>query len=100
MNVLPLGIENHHATVIVAALQVKAVQVHLLEDDLLSENAEVARDDEVIILRLPAKVFKMLPDGIDRGGRHRGAHVVGVLDAEVLNFADSRALNKRAFAAA
>ena len=100
MNVLPFGVKDHHAAVVVAAGQVKAVLPHLLEDDLLSENAEVARDDEVIILRLPAKVFKMLPDGIDRGGRHRGAHVVGVLDAEVLNFADSRALNKRAFAAA
>ena len=68
MNVLPLGIENHHAAVVVVAGQVKAVQFHLLEDDLLSENAEVARDDEVIVLRLPAKVFKMLPDGIDCGG--------------------------------
>ena len=100
MNVLPHGIKDHHAAVVVAAGQVKAVQFHLLEHNLLSENAEVACDDEVIVLRPAAKVFKMLPDGIDCGGRHRGAHVVGVLDAEVLNFADSRALNKRAFAAA
>ena len=68
MNVLPHGIKDHHAAVVVAAGQVKAVLPHLLEDDLLSENAEVARDDEVIILRPAAKVFKMLPDGIDRGG--------------------------------
>lgn len=67
MNVLPFGVKDHHAAVVVAAGQVKAVQVHLLEDDLLSENAEVACDDEVIVLRLPAKVFKMLPDGIDCG---------------------------------
>ena len=36
MNVLPHGIKDHHAAVVVAAGQVKAVQVHLLEDDLLS----------------------------------------------------------------
>ena len=100
MNVLPHGIKDHHAAVVVAAGQVKAVQFHLLEHNLLSENAEVAGYNEVVVLRLPAKVFKVLPNGIDRGRRHRGAHVVGVFDAEVLNFADSRALNKRAFAAA
>ena len=70
MNVLPLGIENHHAAVIVAAGQVKAVLPHLLEDDLLSENAEVARDDEIVFLRGTVKIVKMRPERLKGRRRH------------------------------
>ena len=91
VNVLPFGVKDHHAAVVVAAGQVKAVLPHLLEDDLLSENAEVARDDEVIILRLPAKVFKMLPDGINSFWQQV---ILGVLVLVVV-YVDTRKTKKK-----
>ena len=99
MNVLPFGVKDHDAAVVVATGKIKPVLPQLLEDNLFAEKPQISGDDQVVVLRAAMEILKMLPDSVDGSGRHRSSHVVCVLDAEILNFSDGRALNERSFAA-
>ena len=66
---------------------------------MLAEKPQISGDDQIVVLRAAMEILKMLPDGVDGSGRHRSSHVVCVLDAEILNFADGCALDERSAAA-
>ena len=61
----------------------------------MAQLAQIAGDDQVVILRPEAQVVKMCPDRLVGGGRHRCAHVVCVLDASVNDGADGGAAEIR-----
>ncbi len=68
MNILPFGVKDHDATVVVAVGKIKAVLPQLLKDNLLAEKPQISGDDQIVVLRAAMEIRKVLPNGID-GGR-------------------------------
>lgn len=72
VDVLPLQIEDHGAAV-VQIFQVHAVPVEEVQYDLLSQLAQIAGDDEIVIGWLPARVGEVGAEGVvGRWGRSQG----------------------------
>ena len=95
MHILRLQVVDERAAVVVHVCDIHAVARKEVRHDLLAELPEVAGDDEVVILRRAAEVVKMRAERGIRGGRHRRAHIVRVLDTPVRDRADSRGAHKR-----
>ena len=96
MDVLFLQLEQLQAAVGVVA-QLHAVRFKEFGDDLVAQSAQIARHDEIVVIGGTACVLKVSFQCIVGGGSHGRPHVVGVLDALVLNFTDSDTVNLRAF---
>ena len=68
--------------------------------DAAAQRPEIARDDEIVILRAPSALRKVCKNGIGSRGRHCGAHVVDVRDAIIYDLSDRRSRYADAFAGA
>ena len=83
MDILGGVVKDHAAAVQKLATQWQPTPAAQLQQQLLAVLAQVSGDDEVIVLRLLAQVLHMLPDGGKSRRGHGGAHIVGILDAQV-----------------
>ena len=72
------------------------VPLHDLFEEPAAHQAEIARQDEVVVGRLRAGVVQVIRQGVRRGGRHGRPHVVCVLDAEIHDAAERDRLNPHA----
>ena len=72
----------------------------LFAGDLLNQCAEIPGHDQVIVLRHAPQIAEMRLQRIDSRRGHGCAHVVRILDAEILHAADRRRLDAHTAAAA
>lgn len=95
MHVLLFRVEDEKSAVVVDRGEVYADAPELVKYDRLAEHAEVARHNQIVVRRYPPQVAEMCLHCVDGCGCHGRAHVVGVLDAVILNFSDGCGLNAR-----
>ena len=85
MHVLRLEIVDHQSAVVVPAGEIHAVVRKQPRHDGVTDLAEVAGHDQIIVVRRAPGVGKVRPERLIGGGRHRSAHVVRVRNARVHN---------------
>ena len=73
MNVLPFGVKDHDAAVVVAAGKIKAPSCCSCSRTICLPKPQISGDDQVVVLRAAMEILKMLPDGVDGSGRHRSS---------------------------
>ena len=83
MHVLRLEIVDHQPAVIVSACELHAVVRKQPRHDGVTDLAEIAGHDQIIVVRRAPGVGKVRPERLVGGGRHRSAHVVCVRNARV-----------------
>lgn len=83
VHILPPPVVNEKPAVIVNPAHIIALGGKQVCDDTVTLIAEIAADDQVVILRLRAAFPEIPEETVHRGGRHGGAHVVQILNAAV-----------------
>ena len=83
MHILLLQMVQQQPAVGVVFRHVHTVLPEEVGDDLLTQQPQIAGDDEVIILRAGGGSGKVRPQGVVGGGGHGAPHVVGIGDAPV-----------------
>lgn len=81
-----ISCQNEKSAVVIDRGEVHADAPELVEHNCPAEHTEIARHDQVIVRRYPPQVAEMCLQRADGCGRHGRAHVIGVLDAVILNF--------------
>ena len=83
MDILLLNVEYQNAAVVVVLAEGHAVTAEQILKRIVTENAEVARDDKVVVVGCPASVLKVCLERFVCRGSHGTAHVVCILYARV-----------------
>ena len=65
------------------AAYIQAVVAHQLFHQVAAHLAEVPGHNQVKVLRGGAGVVQVVDQGLGGGGSHGGAHIIGILDAQV-----------------
>ena len=94
MDILPLQVEQLQSAVAVVG-QRNAVMGEKVGDDLMPQLAQIAAEDQIIVIGGATRVLKMGFDRVIGGRRHSRPHVVGILDTLVLHLSDRNTLDFR-----
>ena len=83
MHILLLPVKQQQSAVGIAAVHIEAVPRHQILHHAVANGAQIAGDDQVIILRRGAGIPKESLQRIDGSGRHGAAHIALVINAHI-----------------
>lgn len=95
VRVLFLIVVNLDAAVHMLSRDINLLLRKQVKQEFLPHFAEIAGDNPIIILRLPAEIRQILRNRIRRRRRHAGAHIHGILHTVIHDFADRHTLHHR-----
>ena len=93
MDILVQIVKDKGSAVCQFSAQIQMVSFSQFQQNVFSQLAQIACDDQIIIQRGPVQIIQMGSYGFKGSGGHGGTHVVGIFDPEIHNRTGSAAFD-------
>ena len=93
MDILVQIVKDKGSAVCQFSAQIQMVSFSQFQQNVFSQLAQIACDDQIIIQRGPVQIIQMGSYGFKGSGGHGGTHVVGIFDPKIHNRTGSAAFD-------